>query len=148
MKVSTRARYGMRLMLALAIEYGRGSVFLKDIAKKEEISEKYLGQIIIALKAGHLVKSFRGAHGGYVLDRPPAQITLRDIVEMLEGDLALVGCVKNPSSCRRISICVTQEIWSRLSSVISETLGAVTLQDLVEMYRKRVPGNAADIYYI
>jgi Rrf2 family protein len=96
MKISTRARYGTRLMVALGAHYGQRPVFLKEIAKAEEISEKYLSQIIMPLKAAGLVNSFRGAHGGYVLSRTPAQISLKDIVGALEGDFNLVGCLGNP----------------------------------------------------
>ncbi len=80
MKLSTRARYGTRLMLKLALRYGKGPVFLKDIARAEEISEKYLSQIIIPLKGAGLVRAFRGAHGGYTLARAPDRIKLKDIV--------------------------------------------------------------------
>ena len=137
MKISTRTRYGTRLMLALALAYDRGQVLLKNIAKQEEISGKYLSQIIIPLRTGGLVNSYRGARGGYSLARPPSQITVKEIVEILEGGLNLLECVNNPSSCRRVSICVTREVWGTLSDRISKTLDSVTLQDLVEKYLKK-----------
>ena len=124
-------------MLELALHYEQGPVFLKDIAKNEEISEKYLSQIIIPLKAYGLVNSFRGAKGGYVLSRPPSQITLKAIVEILEGGLDLLECVGNASVCGRVSKCVTRDIWSLLGQTISNTLGAITLQDLVRMYKEK-----------
>jgi Rrf2 family protein len=137
MKISTRARYGTRLMLALGVNYGQRPVFLKEIAKAEEISEKYLSQIIMPLKAAGLVNSFRGAHGGYVLSRAPAQISLKDIVGVLEGDFNLVGCVGNPSECSRVSICVTRDLWSKLGRQISEMLKTVTLEDLVKRFKEK-----------
>ncbi len=86
MKISTRVRYGMRLMLELALHDNQGPIFLKDIARKQDISEKYLSQIIIPLRTAGLVKSFRGAHGGYELQREPEAITLRQVMEALEGE--------------------------------------------------------------
>lgn len=132
MKISTRARYGTRLMLELALHYGEGPVFLKDISKAEEISEKYLSQIIIPLRGAGLVNSFRGARGGYILAKKPSEINLRSIVEVLEGDLSLVGCIKKPSDCSRVSVCVTRDVWHQLGKKLTDTLEEVTLEDLVQ----------------
>jgi Rrf2 family protein len=136
MKLSTRARYGVRLMLALARSYGQGSVYLKDVAKGEEISEKYLSQIIIPLRSAGLVNSTRGAHGGYMLSKPPAEITLKQIVDPLEGD-CLVDCVKNPSACPRVLTCASRDVWALLGGRISETLDGITLEHLVLMNREK-----------
>lgn len=132
MKLSTRTRYGVRMMLALAKNYGRGSVYLKDIAKGEEISEKYLSQIIIPLRGVGLVKSLRGAHGGYALVKSPAEITLKDIVDVLEGD-CLVDCVKDPASCSRIETCASRDVWELVGEKISGVLESITLEKLVQM---------------
>jgi Rrf2 family protein len=137
MKISTRTRYGTRLMTVLALEYEKGPVFLKDIARKEKISEKYLSQIIIPLRANGLVNSFRGAHGGYVLSMPPSQITVKDIVEVLEGGLTLVDCIQDVDICNHTSRCVTREVWEKLSANIADTLGSISLQDLVERYSEK-----------
>jgi Rrf2 family protein len=134
MKLSTRARYGVRLMLALAKNYGQGSVFLREVAKSEEISEKYLSQIIIPLRGAGLVSSSRGVHGGYTLSKSPAEITLQQIVEPLEGD-CLVDCIKNPSACSRGPTCASRDVWALLGGKISETLNAITLEQLVQMNR-------------
>ena len=134
MRISTRSRYGSRLMLELALNYGKKPVFLKDIAKNEDISEKYLSQIIIPLKAKGLVSSFRGMNGGYVLAKLPSQITLREIVELLEGGLELLSCIGNPSTCSRVSICVTRDIWNLVGERIVQTLESVTLEDLVKSH--------------
>jgi Rrf2 family protein len=136
MKLSTRARYGVRLMLALAGKYGQGPVFLKDVAKGEEISEKYLSQIIIPLRSAGLVNSSRGAHGGYMLSKSPAEITLKQIVEPLEGD-CLVDCVKNPAACSRVATCASRDVWSLLGGKIAETLGGITLEHLMQMNRDK-----------
>ena len=136
MRLSTRARYGTRLMLELALNFNQGTVFLKDIAQKEEISEKYLSQLVIPLKASGLISSSRGAHGGYRLAKPPSQITLMEIVQILEGNLSLVECIKNPSVCSRVSQCVTRDIWEKLDETISGVLSSVTLEDLVNLQNK------------
>ena len=137
MRLSTRSRYGVRMMLELALNYGKGSTFLRDIAKNEDISEKYLSQLIIPLKARGLINSIRGAHGGYTLAKKPSDINLRDIVEILEGNLNLVSCVKDASSCKRVSFCVTRDIWTKLREKIVETLGSLTLEDLVKICKEK-----------
>ncbi|NCO24655.1 MAG: hypothetical protein COZ07_02950 [Candidatus Infernicultor aquiphilus] len=136
MRLSTRARYGTRFMLELALNFDQGNIFLKDIAKKEEISEKYLSQLVIPLKASGLISSSRGAHGGYRLAKSLSQITLKDIIQVLEGNLSLVECVKNPSVCSRVSKCVTRDIWEKLDETISGVLSSVTLEDLVNLQNK------------
>jgi Rrf2 family protein len=146
MRVSTRARYGLRFMIELAANYGKGPVYMKDIAKSQEISEKYLSQILITLKSAGLVDGFRGVHGGYILPRPPSGITLKDIVGVLEGDLSLIECVQMPGTCRREPVCVSQEVWQKLGAVISETLDAITLEELVARQREKLQKEA--MYYI
>lgn len=136
MKLSTRTRYGVRMMLALAVNDKKGPVFLREIARSEGISEKYLSQIIIPLKARGLLTAYRGAHGGYVLGRPAREIRLREIVEPLEGDLRLVECVDAPKTCRRSVRCVTRGIWEEMSSLLREYLDSLTLEDLVARQRK------------
>lgn len=131
MRISTRSRYGTRLMLELALNYNKSPVFLKDIAKNEDISEKYLSQIIIPLRTAGLVSSIRGAHGGYILAKQPIKVTVKDIVQVLEGDLILIDCLKRSASCKRVNICVTQDVWCKLGKTISDTLEKITLQDLV-----------------
>ncbi len=137
MKLSTRTRYGVRLMVALAQNYGKDPVFLKDIAKGENISEKYLSLIIIPLRGVNLVNSVRGAHGGYNLSKEPSQITLKEIVDVLEGECSLVDCVKNPSSCERSSICATHDVWTMIGEKISETLSSITLDRLAKMNQEK-----------
>ena len=137
MRISTRARYGTRLMLELALHYDDGPVFLKDIAKAEEISEKYLSQIIIPLKAAGLVNSIRGARGGYILAKLPMEINLKDVVETLEGRLDLLDCVRNPSNCNRVSGCTTRDVWNLLGKTIAQKLQAITLGDLARRHKKK-----------
>ncbi|HHO75476.1 MAG TPA: Rrf2 family transcriptional regulator [Deltaproteobacteria bacterium] len=146
MKLSTRSRYGVRLMLDLALNSSKGSVFLKDIARKEEISEKYLSLIIIPLKSAGLVNSMRGAHGGYSLAKPASSITLEEIVDVLEGETCLVDCVKDPSSCTRSSTCASRDLWTALNNTISRTLGAITLEELAVKSREK--GQSAAMFHI
>jgi Rrf2 family protein len=136
MKISARARYGVRLMMVLARNYGRGPIYLKEIAREEEISEKYLGQIIIPLRGAGLVLSSRGSRGGYMLAREPEEISLREIVDILEGD-CLVRCIKDPSACSRVSTCASRDIWILLGGKISETLGSVSLAELNDIGHKK-----------
>ncbi len=137
MKLSTRARYGVRLMVALALNYGKRPVFLKDIAKGESISEKYLSLIIIPLRGVGLVNSIRGAHGGYSLAKDPSQITMKEIVDVLEGDCSLVNCVNDPSACPRVPICASHDIWAIIGGKISETLSSITLDMLVKINQEK-----------
>jgi Rrf2 family protein len=137
MKLSTRTRYGVRLMLDLACRYSDGPVYLRDIAVREDLSEKYLSQIIIPLRSRGLVLSTRGAHGGYTLSRPPGEITLWEIMEPLEGGGSLVDCVEHASVCHRVPTCAARDIWTMVGEKISESLNSVTLGDLVRMSRDK-----------
>lgn len=132
MKLSSRGRYGVRLMLDLAFYYGGEAQFLKDIAKRQEISEKYLWQLIKPLKSAKLINSARGAHGGYKLAKHPSEITLRDIVEILEGPISITECSSNPDVCERIKICSARDIWENISVMISQYLESISLADLKE----------------
>lgn len=133
MKLSTRSRYGTRLMIELATHYDekKKPVQLKDIASKQDISEKYLGQIIIPLKSAGLILSERGAHGGYLLAKPPAEITVKDIVICLEGDLSPVECLTTRERCTKANECVSKIVWHKLEDTIIDVLESVTLQDFL-----------------
>ena len=113
MKISTRGRYGIRLMLALALNYNNGTIPLKTIAKDQGISEKYLEQIINPLTKSGLVKSFRGAQGGYTLTNPPEATTVGEILRVLEGSLSPVDCVDHPN-CANSDHCVSLSIWKKM----------------------------------
>lgn len=132
MKLSTRSRYGVRLLIELALNYKSGSMQLNLISKNQNISEKYLGQLVIQLKSAGFINSERGKNGGYFLTRPPGEFNLREIVEKLEGGICLVDCVDDESLCNRADFCVTRDIWRDVSSNISSFLEKITLQDLVD----------------
>ena len=137
MRLSTKGRYAARLMLELALQYGKGPVLLKEVAKRQEISEKYLGHLISPLKTAGLINSTRGAHGGYTLAKAPRDITLAEVVQAVEGNLSVVECVSSPEVCSRVEVCVTRDIWSQLSEKMMEILESITLQDMVELHRQK-----------
>ncbi|MDO9514735.1 MAG: Rrf2 family transcriptional regulator [Syntrophales bacterium] len=144
MKLSTRVRYGVRLMISLAEKFGTGPMYLKDIAAEQEISEKYLSLIVLPLRSAGLVISSRGAHGGYTLARDPKKISLKEIVDTLEGESCLVDCVREPSSCSRTAICPTRDIWLTVGERISETLDETTLDQLAASSRQKKQAIAED----
>ncbi len=137
MKLSTRTRYGVRLMVELGLNYGKKPIFLKDIARRENISEKYLSIIVIRLRGAGLVSSVRGVNGGYNLAKDPVEITLIEVVTVLEGNCHLVHCVKSPSSCPRTPVCASRDLWILMCDSITETLGSVTLDWLIEKQRQK-----------
>ena len=143
MKISTKIRYGARAMVELASHYGQGPIELREIAKKENISPKYLEQVINPLRADGLVKAMRGAKGGYSLAKPPSEICLYDVVEVLEGPLNLLDCLGDPKACQRVSSCVTREVWKEVSDAISQIFCAVTLEDLVKRRREKEKNNSS-----
>jgi len=132
MKISTRSRYGLRLMTVLAHRYGTGLIHLKDIAAQEKISEKYLSQLILPLKASGLVRSGQGAWGGYMLAKPPNQITLREIVEPLEGGVRVTECARNASFCNKAEVCEARGVWTVLENKIIDTLDNIKLSSLIK----------------
>jgi Rrf2 family protein len=137
MKVSTRGRYGLRALLDLALHQGEGLVLLKDIARREEVSLPYLEHLIAPLIAAGLVKSTRGARGGVLLLKPPSEIKLGEVVQLLEGSIAPVDCVNNPALCHRSTFCVTRDIWVEMREAMSQVLDSTTLQDLVERQKRK-----------
>ena len=137
-KLSTKGHYGARLMLDLAIHYGEGPVLLKDISDRQEISVKYLWNLVDSLRIAGLVESYRGRHGGYTLAKKPSDITMKDIVFVFEGRSCIVDCVCNPSFCEKSPDCITRDLWCKLSDIISETLGDVTLEDMVKRHKEMV----------
>jgi Rrf2 family protein len=141
MKLSTRGRYGVRLMLDLALHYGGGPIYLKDIAERQGLSAKYLWQLINPLKMMKLITSTRGAHGGYLLGREPERISLKEILDVLEGSLCLVDCVDNPSICERASSCVSRDIWGEVSKGMRQTLENTTLAEMVKRQKEKSPGD-------
>jgi Rrf2 family protein len=137
MKLSTRTRYGTRALLELALHKGEEPVFLKDIARRQQIPLPYLEHLITPLIAGGIMRSTKGPKGGVSLAKTPQEIKLSEVVQLLEGSAAPVECVNDPGICNRSEFCVTRDVWSELKGVIDEVLESTTLQDLVERHRKK-----------
>jgi len=143
LKLSTKGRYGVRLMLDLASQFDKGPISLKGIASRQEISEKYLWQLIPLLKKAGFLVSTRGVKGGYMLTNAPSKINLNDIITVLEGKTCLVNCVSNPSVCKRSRLCVTRDVWKETAEKIKQTLASFTLEKMLnkQKYRSEHPYN-------
>jgi Rrf2 family transcriptional regulator, cysteine metabolism repressor len=147
MKLSTRGRYGTRLLLDLAIHRDSGMVLLKDIAQRQEISLRYLEHIITPLVAAGMIRSTRGAKGGVSLARPPEEINLLEIIRLLEGSTAPVECVDSPAMCSRSRTCATRDVWTQVKSAVDGVLQNTTLEDLIKAQKaKEQP--APMMYYV
>lgn len=141
MKISTKGRYALRLMLDLALNNTGEPVRVKDIASRQEISDKYLEQIISVLNKAGYVKSIRGPQGGYRLTRDPAKYTVGMILRLTEGSLASVPCLDDEvNNCERQDTCVTLRLWQMIDAAVSDIVDKVTLADLVE-WNEEISGN-------
>jgi Rrf2 family cysteine metabolism transcriptional repressor len=137
MKLSTRARYGTRVLLELALQWGEGPVPLKDISKRQEIPLPYLHQLIGPLVKAGIIKAIRGARGGISLLRPPKDVVLSEVINVLEGSITPVACVDNPESYPRSDTCVTHDIWAEVKSAMDGVLESTTFEDLLERQRQK-----------
>ena len=135
MKISTKGRYALRMMVDLAEHQNGEYISLKDIAQRQEVSKKYLEQIVPILNKSGFLKTNRG-YQGYMLSKPPRQYTVGDILRLTEGDLAPVPCAaQDPADCPRSEDCATLPVWRGLNRVINEYLDGITLQDLLDQQR-------------
>ena len=146
MRLSTRGCYGLRAILDLALHYCTKPVLMRNIAENKGISRKYLHALLTSLKSAGYVRSVRGAGGGYMLARAPAQIPVDKVLQVLEGSLRVTGCAEDPSTCDRSPRCVTHELWQELSAVVEQLLSGFTLEDLVN--RHAVKAAEAPMYHI
>ena len=137
MKISTKGRYALRLMVVLAAYGGESPVSLRDVARRQQLSDKYLEQIVTPLSRAGLVRSVRGAGGGYLLTRAPEEYTVGDILRPLEGDLAPVECATDEEYCERCGQCVTVELWQEIHRAVSAVVDGTTLADLVKRQREK-----------
>lgn len=145
MKISTKGRYALRMLVDLAAHDQDGFVALKDIAARQNISKKYLEQIVPILNRGDILRTNRGYMGGYKLARDPENYTVGDILRLTEGSLAPVACLEHsPNDCERSGQCATLSVWQGLYDVINEYLDGITLQDLLDRHKE----NCADYYII
>lgn len=132
MKLSTRSRYGVRALVELAIDYEKGPLQIKVIANREKISNKYLEQIVGVLKTAGLVISVRGPKGGYILARPPSEIKLLDVFDLLEGKVTAFDCLIDKSYCTRCGDCLTKKLWLKMQQAIEGVLTSVTLKEMAD----------------
>ncbi|MEK0452976.1 MAG: HTH-type transcriptional regulator CymR [Synergistaceae bacterium] len=139
MKISTRGRYALRLMLDLALNGPDQYVTIKSISDRQDISNKYLEQIITALSRAGYVKSIRGAQGGYKLARPAEEYTVGMVLRLIEGSLAPVACMDDtPNKCPRSNDCVTLDVWKKLNDAINDVVDNITLADLVDQHKAKL----------
>lgn len=136
MKISTKGRYALRLMLDLAMSAPGEPIPLRNVAQRQDISDKYLEQIVTPLSRAGLVRSIRGAGGGYMLTRAPAEYTVGEILRPLEGSLAPVSCVDGSDCCARSGCCVTMEVWRDIQEAVSGVVDHITLQDLADWQKQ------------
>lgn len=135
MILSTKGRYGLKMMYEFALNYGKGPMSLKEVALRQQLSETYLEQLIAHLKKAGLVTSVRGAQGGYELKRKPEEITVGEIIRVLEGPLAPSDCVLDDEpECTRAEYCVTRLIWEKIMDSINNVVDSITLNDMVNDY--------------
>ncbi len=146
MKMSTKGRYGLRVMVELACHFGRGPVLVEDIAKNQEISGKYIHVLAAGLKSAGLVYAVRGPNGGYELTRSPANITALDVVSALEGKSTPVQCVADPSYCARSARCAAHDLWCEVAAAVDSVLSNLTLEQLA--MRQRAKQEAPLTYHI
>ena len=142
MKISTKGRYALRMLLDLAMHQQEGFIALKDIAARQHISKKYLEQIVPILNRASILQANRGFQGGYRLVNPPDAYTVGDILRLTEGSLTPIACLDlQPEGCERRNECITLPMWQGLSKVIADYLDNITLQDIIDDYQARGVNN-------
>jgi Rrf2 family transcriptional regulator, cysteine metabolism repressor len=134
MKLSTKGRYGVKAMVDLAINYGDNPVSIKCISERQNISEYYLEQLFASLRKANLIKSIRGAQGGYVLSKPPQDILVSEIMEVLEGPIEVSDCLEE-DTCGNADCCATRLLWAKIKDSIDSVLKSTSLKDVVDDYK-------------
>ncbi|NLE64430.1 MAG: Rrf2 family transcriptional regulator [Elusimicrobia bacterium] len=137
MKLTTKVRYSLRFMIDLALHVEGATVLARDISRRQEISEKYIGHFVPLLKSAGLIRASRGARGGFSLARPASEITLKDIVEAVEGPMCLVGCVNDPGICKRAGTCQARDVWGEATRAIADIFSRYNLEKMAEEQRSR-----------
>lgn len=135
MKLSTKGRYGVRAMVDLAINYSESPVYIKSIAGRQNISELYLEQLFSPLRKAKLIKSVRGAQGGYVLSKHPKEISVSDIIDVLEGPIEISSCIDS-GECNNMEVCPSRLLWEKIKNSIDEVTKSITLQDMANDYKR------------
>ncbi|NLZ48102.1 MAG: Rrf2 family transcriptional regulator [Clostridiales bacterium] len=135
MKLSTKGRYGVKAMVDLALNYGDEPISIKSISDRQGISEYYLEQLFAPLRKAGIIKSIRGAQGGYILSKSPKDITVAEIIKILEGPIEISDCIEG-STCSNEDYCATRLLWEKIKKSIDSVLETTTLNDIVEDYNK------------
>lgn len=142
MKISTKGRYALRMLLDLSIHRDEGYISLKDIAERQNMSKKYLEQIVPLLSRTGILRANRGYQGGYMLAKPASEYTVAEILTLTEGSLAPVACLDTPENdCPRAAECITLPVWQGLHDTIVKYLRGITLQDIIDSYNSSLPEN-------
>lgn len=137
MKISTKGRYGLRILMDLAIHESEKPRLIRDIAKSQQISEKYISRLVIALRKAGMIRSVRGVNGGFHIAMKPEKITLLDVIEVMEGPISIVDCVRTPKRCAMHENCAPREIWCQLNEDIRALMRRTTLADILDSYKKQ-----------
>lgn len=145
LKLSTKGKYGLKAMFELALSSNGEPVSLKYIAKKQGISDQYLEQIFSILKKAELVKSVRGAQGGYYISKEASEITVADILKVLEGDMAFTECLLDKDLCENFDSCATKYVWAKVKESIEEVTNSISLQDMIDDYKSNFKYRDDDI---
>ncbi|CAK7008809.1 MAG: HTH-type transcriptional regulator CymR [Peptostreptococcus russellii] len=145
MKLSTKGKYGLKAMFELALSSNGEPISLKHIAKEQGISDQYLEQIFSLLKKAGLVKSVRGAQGGYYISKDLNEITVADILRVLEGDMAFTECLLDKDACENFDSCSTRYVWAKIKESIEEVTQSISLQDMIDDYKSNFKYRDDDI---
>lgn len=148
MIISTKGRYGLRILIDLATHDPAKPRQLHDIARSQQISEKYISRLVLDLRKANLIRSTRGVNGGIHLMKSPEEITLLEILETMEGPISVVDCVYSPAKCKRNELCPTRDIWVQLSNGIRELTRQITLEDILNTYQRHDAENGIFDYCI
>ena len=141
MKISTKGRYGLKALINLAMNDKQENITIKTLCENLNISERYLEQIFSSLKKSGLVQSVRGAQGGYLLSKEPKDITVGDILVVLEGPVSLSDCVMDEDICENSGKCVTKIVWEKMKKGIEDVINSITLQDMIDDHNKNILDN-------
>ncbi len=148
MKISTKTRYTVRALLDLAVNDKGKPSQIKDIARRQDLSTRYLENLFSALRADGILTSTKGKGGGFSLSRAPSRINLLDVIQAVEGKLILVNCIESASFCKRYADCITRDIWTNANKKLKELFKSITLKNLIEDYKKKIKNTNQDMYYI
>ena len=137
MKISTKGRYGLRILMDLALHQSEKPRLIRDIAKSQQISEKYISRLVIALRKAGMIRSVRGVNGGFHIAMKPEDITLLNVIEVMEGPLSIVDCVSAPKCCTHSKDCAPREVWCNLNENIRTLMSGTTLADILASYERQ-----------